>query len=437
MVTPIILVHLSDIHFWRWRQDGSTYDVDQDIRNELLFDVAAQCVRLGRPTGVVLTGDIAYAADPREYLAAETWLAALSRKLGCPEEAVWMVPGNHDVSRKAIDDGFAVRLLQQALREDPASLARLLTDGTSADALFAPLASYNAFAAKFKCHFDPKQLVWHHDLTLNDGSKLRLCGLNSTLTSSKLDDGTNKKLVLCDIAHRLLREDGVTYVTLCHHPPDWLIDTAQAEDLLVNRAHVQLFGHKHRQRVLTIGKMLRITAGAMQPERSEQDWVPRYNLLSVVVNGSGSARKLAVKVTARMWSDARKCFVADTADCGADDCGHELDLAPWTGPSAAAFPTTPAVPLSPADLAKHPDPPPMDPARRLTYRFLTLSHPKRLTVALALGLVRDDDDGLADRDLFLRYFERARDESRLAALWSEVEKQHDPTVVSPNPFVGR
>jgi hypothetical protein len=73
----LVLVHLSDIHFQKRRIDGG-YDVDQDVRNELELDLGVMRGEVGVPAGVVLTGDIAFAADAKEYEAAVTWLARIS-----------------------------------------------------------------------------------------------------------------------------------------------------------------------------------------------------------------------------------------------------------------------------------------------------------------------------------------------------------------------
>ncbi len=425
----IVLVHLSDIHFQRWRLDGSSYDVDADVRNELENDLTSLCPRVGRVTGIVVTGDVAYAADPREYDAALKWLARLCEKVDCPREAVSTTPGNHDIDRHTTD-GYVVSVVQAGLRKDPGSLARLLADDTGARTLFEPLKSYNEFAAAFRCDFGPGQLVWHNNLPLNDGSTLRLCGLNSTPTSSRLDDPNRRLLVLGDISHRVPRESGVTYLSLCHHPPDWLIDGDSAEDLFTNRVHVQLFGHKHAQRVRLIGTMLRIVAGATHPDRGEKNWEPRYNVLSMKVIGDASQRRLEVLVFAREWKPDLLRFVADVPESGQEHSRWEIPLSSWT-------PEVKGSQASGAAGTTRSNGPTMDPSRRLTYRFLTLPHHKRIEVAQALGLIADDDGGLPDRELLARFLARATERRRLADLWSEVERRHTDPVLDPNPFAGR
>ncbi len=430
MTAPIVLLHLSDIHFRRWRLDGSSYDVDADVRNELERDAEALCARLGGASGIVVTGDIAYAADPREYAAALQWLAVLSKKVGCPREAVWTTPGNHDVDRKTTD-GHVSTIVQDGLRKDPPSLDRLLADETGARTLFEPLKHYNEFAAAFQCDLGGRRLAWHKDLPLNDRSTLRLCGLNSTLTSSRLDDPQHRLLVIGDVSHLIPRQDGVAYVSLCHHTPDWLRDGDSTEDLLANRVHVQLFGHKHAHRVRRYSNMLRIVAGATHPDRTENDWLPRYNVVSIRVLGEAAARELEVTLFAREWAAGRLRFVADTSECGEENSRWPIPLDRWTPPAPSAASSGGPQP-SPASV----EVPAMDAPRRLTYRFLTLPHHKRIAVAQSLGLIADDDGGQPDRELFARFLARASDRHQLGALWREVEHTHADPAPDPNPFEG-
>jgi hypothetical protein len=443
MGTPaphLSLVHLSDVHFQKRKVDG-TYDLDREVRNELELDLRTLAPAVGHITGVVVTGDIAYAADPAEFRAASAWLATVCEIVRCPTESVWTSPGNHDVDRRnVIEKSEIVRLLQSELRGNPSRFERLIQDKSAAEALFKPLAAYNEFAGKFGCDLGPDRLVWRQDLDLNDGSKLRLYGLNSTLTSCNLDDeGT--RLVLGDMAHALLREPGVALVSLCHHPPDWLVDHDAATGLLNSKTRLQLFGHKHSQRIEQINDSLRITAGAVHPERTEKQWEPRYSVISCRVLGTGEKRALEVVVHARVWSKASRTFVEDTTDPRASR-PITLPLEAWTAPEAPVPPPpacSPGVGVSEArpgePQAQPPPVPSMDPARRLTYRFLTLPYHERMAVANALKLLGDDDKGLPDRVLFERLLQRAAQRGLRAQLWAEVEQRHGAPP-EPNPYVG-
>ena len=109
----LVLVHLSDIHFTG--SSGSIHDGDQTVRDELLRDVAALTSQIGVVTGVLVTGDIAFSGKKEEYQHAAEWLRAVCVRVGCEEQHVSVVPGNHDVDRR-LAGGVVTKMLHQSIR---------------------------------------------------------------------------------------------------------------------------------------------------------------------------------------------------------------------------------------------------------------------------------------------------------------------------------
>jgi len=64
----------------------------------------------------------------------------------------------------------------------------------------------------------------------------------------------------------------------------------------------------------------------------------------------------------------------------------------------------------------------MNAARRFTYRFLSLPYHTRIKIADEIGLIRKEDAGLHDIELFKRFFRRAREEHRLEELQKAVDQ---------------
>jgi len=144
-VDKIVLVHLSDIHFTG--SSGNVHDVDQNVRDELLRDVAELTKQLGSATGVLVTGDIAFSGKKEEYQHAGDWLRKVCDAVGCEEQKVAVVPGNHDVDRGLAGD-LITKMLHQSIRglDGPAidsKLREFFSNAGSANALLAPLAAYN------------------------------------------------------------------------------------------------------------------------------------------------------------------------------------------------------------------------------------------------------------------------------------------------------
>lgn len=446
----VVLIHLSDIHFNK-TITGTAYDLDEDLRNELERDSVRVKDTAGQVQGVLITGDIGFSGAPEEYQTALAWLEAYCSMVGCPSENVWCTPGNHDVDRDAIDDSALAQTLRRDLRPSEPSevdswIQKFSLDAPAAEVLYSPIANYNQeFASKFGCQIDAENPFWEHNLTLNDGSVLRLHGVNSALVSDKNDNNANSKLIVGGAQGQVRSEDGVEYVILCHHPPSWLVDRDQRTDCWNARVGLQLFGHKHRDRISRIDQSVVVVAGAANPDRREPDWKPAYNVLRIWVAGEGASRKLMVEVYPRVWNEAEAQFQADYDSKGSEVRSYARSINEWQ-PSVTVSVPEPPMEASAASRPRSENGPPtedngssseymMDDARRLTYRFLTLPFRKRMAVSLGLELIEDGDGGLQDADLFRRVFRRAREKGLLEGLWQKVAAAHGLSD-EENPYVG-
>ncbi len=447
-----IIMHLSDIHFHHPGLLGERLDLDTDLRNELETDAATMKARLGPVAAILVNGDIAFSGHAEEYGRAKRWLDALCVKLDCPPERVFTTPGNHDVNRQEIKASKFLRLFHEDIRgrkvEDlDTALAEYLEDSVARHALFLPIAAYNDFAAPYGCALDAESPYWEYPLILNDGSTLQLRGVNSTLVSDESDNDTTHKLVLGSIQTSILRQTGVEYLVLCHHPLQWLRDEDEVNEALNARARIQLYGHKHKQHAYIVDqRVLRIAAGAVQPDRREPNWQPRYNYLKVWVDGSPTDRRLAIDLYPRVWNKELRRFGADYAIDGSDKKSARFPLPDWEGPHQPvvfAHEGTQPETAPERDGGEETVAPPqreeerVDPDRRLTYRFLSLPYQRRLAVAEQVGLVKDGDQYLTDMNRYRAFFGRAREGGRLADLWMAVEQNFDDGRIDPNPFVGR
>ncbi len=437
----VVFVHLSDIHFTG--SSGNVHDVDQNVRDELLRDLATLKRQLGSATGVLVTGDIAFSGKKEEYQHAAEWLGKVCDTVGCEEQHVSVVPGNHDVDRK-LAAGAITKLLHQNIRglngpEIDSKVREFFSDSQSASALLAPLAAYNVFAQRYGCDVSAEVPYWQREIELSCGTTIRMRGLCSAYVSNADDD--KGKMILGTTYAGVKRDDGVLHLTLCHHPPEWLHDQAPVEDHL-NKVHVQLFGHKHAQRVDVINDNVRLVAGAMHPERREPAWVPTYNVLEIERRGE---QRIGLRLFQRRWHQHGTSFIAERdPNNGEDFREHTWHGFPRRTPAAARqqgvtsrraeLPQDAVAPrVLPATMAL--DAPPIaesDKMQRLTFRFLTLPTLERYEIALKLGLLREADESLPPNTLFLEVFQRAVEARLLAELWDESERRHDdPARINP------
>ena len=225
-------------------------------------------------------------------------------------------------------------------------------------------------------------------------------------------------------------------VFVCHHPPDWMMDYEQVLPMLNARARVQLFGHKHQQLANVVDNSLCIFAGAVHPDRREPRWRPRYNLLGFSVVRSDGKRKLDVELHPRVWSEVEPKFGPDYNRCGGEEFKrYQLDLEWWEPDEAprTVVQAAQVTPLAPVPIGDQE----MDPAKTLTYRFLSLPHLIRLEIAQEMGLLQEQDEGLLDAELLVRMIDRAAANRQLAELWHRVEEQLEERPKGPNPYSGR
>lgn len=435
----IVFLHLSDIHF-RSPGAGDPYDLDKDLRNELTIDAERVVQDIGGLTGILISGDIAFSGAKKDFETALNWLEELCRRLGCPPSDVYMVPGNHDVDRGLIDSSEIIKLAHREIRESHPErsydeIAKLYRDPFAKEALYAPMANYNEFAAKFGCEISAEDPFWHSDFKLNDGSILRLRGLNSSLISDSLDDDDKGRLVLGAFQTSLERQKGVEYVTLCHHPPSWLFDGESVDLALKSRSKVQLFGHKHSSEIEHKENYVRIAAGATHPDRREPNWCPRYNFLSFYVTGSHEDRNLVVDIYPRTWNG--DSFDYDGEEGDPIMSSYPLSLPAWGAPRGLREEPekeiekkteTEEVRISKVASVK-------DPNRVLTYRFFSLPFHSKIAIAQELGILQDDDKGVVEAELVKRFLCRARQQKLLGKLWGKVEQSHNDGKHPENPFI--
>ena len=458
---PLTLLHLSDIHFQKPTL-GSAYDLDSDLRDKLEVDAKAMATKLGPPRAILVTGDIAFGGQESEYVDAYNWLDnGLSAAVGGDPASVRCVPGNHDVVRGLIRAKPTYSDVRKKLREcEVARIDELLHFHLAEPEVFYEgLAPYNDFARKLNCDVDVKRPVWdmQDQLTLNDGSSLRVYGLNSVLISDEHDHYELRRLVLGSYQSQIKEEPGVRNLVMCHHPPDWLRDGERVDEILAPRCSIQLFGHKHKHRLKQMTpSLLRVSAGAVHPERDDSDWEPRYNWLQVWVDsgdGNGNNAILKVRAFPRVWSKEEQRFSADrnNADAGVDykDFDLTVDRFVPAGTATRLLPIGENAGLpgsgdrcvieaanSTSETSDSRGNPILDPERALVRRYFALGYVQRMRIANALDLFDDGDVHLTEGMRQKLHLVRAKAKGRatLAKLWSTVEQAYGDGRYPTNPF---
>ncbi|WP_136621697.1 MULTISPECIES: metallophosphoesterase [Mesorhizobium] len=430
----MLFIHISDIHF-KQVEVGQPDDPNLALRNDMIRDVKAMRQRIERPAdGVLLSGDIAYAGKAVEYDFAYRWLEnELCPAAGCTMDSVFIVPGNHDVDR-SVEVGPAFIAARKQLREIGAKEAdgeirRWFRDRISAGVIFGPIENYNRFAARFLCSLRsyietkkrsqvedmPGRPFATRDLSLDDGSKLRLWGFNTVLISDANDK--EGRMLIDPAASQIQVEDGVTHLVMCHHPFGWLKNRQAFEDRVNAVAKIQLFGHEHTRRVDENKRYLRIRAGALQPDRDDTEWKPGYNWIDVSIE-KGEKRLLRVRLWVRMHEVSQFQAIHDPDD--KEIWENRFELPAWTPPAAPAETGTEAVQILERPMTTEGAQPVT--VRSVTIKLFKLREHEQRRVISRLQLDRSGDRDLKDYELAINAVRRSQEDGKLGQLNDLVDK---------------
>ncbi|BCG86890.1 hypothetical protein MesoLj113c_30000 [Mesorhizobium sp. 113-3-9] len=309
-----VFVHLSDIHFGQEKKNGGQLKINNDARRELIEDAAAVIAALPnkRASGIIVTGDLAYAGKREEYDAAGKWLDELARRVGCKAADIQMIPGNHDIDRDKIK-GATQMMLEAIIAEGEEALNRFLEEQVDRDVLYSRFTEYRRFADAYQCPLDcTGNNSAERRVELAEGRAIRFVRLNSALICSK---GDKEGHLLLGQRQRVLEAGpGEELVVLTHHPLNWYSDADDARKFLRGRARVFVSGHEHLaaldvQHIEKGRDLMLLAAGATTPDKIDDTYNYAYNIIEFDWDEHEDA--LAVTLHPRSWNDDMKRFEAD------------------------------------------------------------------------------------------------------------------------------
>ncbi|MGO8928276.1 MAG: metallophosphoesterase [Limisphaerales bacterium] len=445
-MSTLRFVHLSDIHFGQNRNGSVVFH--KDVREELLKNCAEMRARLGAATGVLVTGDIAFAGKKNEYRDASAWLAQVTEVLGCKRTDVSVIPGNHDIDFDEI--GYSTRVAHEDLRNRPAEevegvLEEIAEGAEDANPLLPKLKAYREFAEVYGCDFESiLRPVWANRFSLGGESKLCFLGLNSVQVSDRNDNARRGTMLLGKNQYIFQREDDVAHVVMVHHPLDWFKDKVEASRYITSRASVVMAGHEHQPAIEKISnetgaERLLISSGATNPP--ETDYKYTYNWLEFSQREVGGGQKLVVTVYPNVWVREQTRFAPDRARLnGSESKEFELDCQAFK-PRAPGRRTEGVRPIRTAVESRNPvnnsamisseD----ERFARLRYFFWRfLDWRQRLGVLSGLDVLPRTADRPVPQTMERLALEMARAQKKLAMLWDAVMQLVPQGEREKNPF---
>jgi predicted phosphodiesterase len=317
-MAKVSFIHLSDIHFVK--ESGKQGDIDNDLRKAILTDIELNAKEtLGRIEAVLISGDIAYSGNEKEYDIAAEFLKEITDIFKMSKSSVYCVPGNHDVNQDVAKESHVIYQIQCAL-DNASSLdnadkifEKNIYDKYFSDLLFKPIEEYNNFASKFGCETDSNKFYWVHQFNLDYGMKLSIQGINSCLISNaddhKVKLGEVRRMYVGQ-AQIPFRDRDTVNMILCHHPPECWKFYDDFGEKFNRRADIQLYGHKHTQSIELTEENVTICSGATHPTRGD-DWNPRYNWITLECIKIGEKRVIKIELFPRILDKFRDRFIPE------------------------------------------------------------------------------------------------------------------------------
>ena len=256
----LLLNGLTWLHLSDWHQRGPDFD-RQVVRDALLADLRDRATldpALADVDFVVFSGDAAWAGNAGEYKAAregffEPVLKAL-KDGGLPPEKLFIVPGNHDLSRDYIAEMLPPGL-QKPLETD-AEVQKWLTDPARRDRALEPFKDYSAFVSNFTGQKNPAYAnTWSGFIGQKTVGILCLnsawmCGRNpDPKVKGEVNDYGFLAVGEPQLHEALAAIQGADVrIAVLHHSFDWLagFDRNRIERRLKQECHFILRGHEHQ-----------------------------------------------------------------------------------------------------------------------------------------------------------------------------------------------
>ena len=436
-----VFVHISDIHFGQ--EKDQRVHIHNDVKKQLIVD-AKRVVRdhlKANAAAILVTGDIAYSGVEEQFKVAGEWLDALAEAVGCPQNQVQMVPGNHDLDRNKTSRS-AQHLLDLIRAGGPAEYEGVMNNSTDRAALFARFEDYERFCWGYRCELNGEaKAATNLQITLAPGRSIRFIRMNSSLLCTGKERDDEPELVLGERQFIIDRDDGVENIVLIHHPLNWYKDSGDVKTYMDSRARVLITGHEHHPKVTVeqVGEgadLMMLAAGATVPFKSNEVYTFTYNVIEFEWDPDDD--DLIVTMHPRAWDPKGTCFVADDKRLGGAQPQYKVrcpnfKLAPrppvveeevpaTTGGSATAAVPAPLVELVPAEIDEGEVaemPPTVEGYGPIELRFFRdLLEGERLRILITLDAVPHDSDERMNRGLQRKLLEWLAIEGKL----SDVER---------------
>lgn len=280
-------LHISDIHFKQtteWRDNPSRKALLQFL-NEKFKKV------LPKPDLIFCTGDIAFGEIKnctlaQQYGYAKEFFESLGRTCGLARERIFLVPGNHDIDRGAVnaDAQQALNAKSTDSRKNETIINQRFEDKTlEHQNALERLKAYGTFIEQhFPHQHDSDGRHVYAVVEEIDGLAVGIGGFNSAWSCSGPEDDRHIWLAAQWQFNRIKNklQDVNLRIGLMHHPVDWLNEAER--DISTRRIasdfQFWLHGHSHNAWVKPEAHCVTVAAGAVSADHDDEFGI---NLVSI------------------------------------------------------------------------------------------------------------------------------------------------------------
>lgn len=428
-MNELSFIHLSDIHFVKSSNDPS--DIDKDLRDAIITDLEINArENLDNVTGILVTGDIAFSGNRKEYEKAKEYLNRVCNVFHINPSDVYCVPGNHDVNQSIVNGSDLIFAAQNAVDEartiDDAdkTFSKYISDNNF-NALFKPIDEYNEFAKRFECDISSDNIFWQKDFELEDNLKLKVVGINSSFLSNRTDHQKDKpdRLMYIGQAQIPCYETDVATLLMCHHPPQCWKFKDDILQRINKRADIQLYGHMHSQSVTIMDENAILYSGAVHPTRTV-DWLPRYNWITISSKTENDERILKVEIYPRCLTADRDSFTMDsTCPTGENHISHEINIDRKRKSALQdrkkEAPIKDEIVLCTQSMSVTETSEPID-ERKIIYDFYEISWIDQIDILTQLSLITKETSTTLDSKMIGEAINRAKEQGKLLELHKKI-----------------
>lgn len=327
----IRILQISDIH---WKKRKKWNENFPGMKARFLVDLEDYYKAKGSVDYIFVCGDVAFKGAKDEYDEAKEYIEKICKIVGCTDEQVYVVPGNHDLNRKAA--GANIREMMNAALSCKERNKEFFDDAVLKtpilrESAYRPFEHYYEFSKYYLCQevvmgkslqsigeeeiIDDDKLYYQEPLTKKEGDfSISVRGVNTALNCDEWDYNEEKKdghlqflprrsYMIDDVKKQEIR------IFIGHHPLEFLTNKEEIEPYLNNHYHIQFFGHVHEQKVHEEnnqeGNYVRLYSGAFDPPNEKKDlerYKPIYNLVEIEQVDEGHIR---VRGESQIWEISR------------------------------------------------------------------------------------------------------------------------------------